>query len=99
MHDSLVYLQFSLVWIDWCNLILDSQNVVYDSISFAGGSTSKNPAKNTDGWDTKCSLDSGDACLSFKPNSTNIVVQNLVCNGSHGVSVGSLPNTGFVTDN
>lgn len=29
-------------------------------------------------------------CVSFKPNSTNVVVQNLVCNGSHGISVGSL---------
>ncbi len=29
-------------------------------------------------------------CVSFKPNSTNIVVQNLHCNGSHGISVGSL---------
>lgn len=29
-------------------------------------------------------------CLSFKPNSTNIVVQGLACNGSHGISVGSL---------
>lgn len=29
-------------------------------------------------------------CVSFKPNSTNVVVQNLVCNGSHGVSIGSL---------
>src|SRR5690349_19232174 len=29
-------------------------------------------------------------CVSFKPNSTNILVQNLHCNGSHGISVGSL---------
>jgi galacturan 1,4-alpha-galacturonidase len=29
-------------------------------------------------------------CVSFKPNSTNIVVQGLSCNGSHGISVGSL---------
>lgn len=28
--------------------------------------------------------------MSFKPNSTNILVQNLHCNGSHGISVGSL---------
>jgi galacturan 1,4-alpha-galacturonidase len=28
--------------------------------------------------------------VSFKPNSTNILVQNLFCNGSHGISVGSL---------
>lgn len=29
-------------------------------------------------------------CVSFKPNSTNILVQNMWCNGSHGISVGSL---------
>lgn len=30
------------------------------------------------------------ASTAFKPNSTNILVSNLFCNGSHGVSVGSL---------
>lgn len=29
-------------------------------------------------------------CVSFKPNSTGVLVQNLRCNGSHGISVGSL---------
>lgn len=29
-------------------------------------------------------------CVSFKPNSTNILVESLWCNGSHGISVGSL---------
>jgi len=28
--------------------------------------------------------------VSFKPNSTSILVQSLFCNGSHGISVGSL---------
>lgn len=28
--------------------------------------------------------------MSFKPNSTNIVVQNLECIGSHGISIGSI---------
>ncbi len=32
----------------------------------------------------------GDDCVSFKPNSTNVLVQNLYCQGSHGISVGSL---------
>lgn len=35
-------------------------------------------------------INNGDDCVSFKPNSTNIVVQGLQCNGSHGISVGSL---------
>jgi galacturan 1,4-alpha-galacturonidase len=29
-------------------------------------------------------------CVSFKPNSTDMVVQNMFCDGSHGISVGSL---------
>ena len=83
----------------WYTLVANSSDVVFDNIDIFGGSVSKNPAKNTDGWDTYRSdniviqnshIDNGDDCVSFKPNSTNIVVQNLVCNGSHGISVGSL---------
>lgn len=37
-------------------------------------------------------------CVSFKPNSTNILVQNLHCNGSHGISVGSLGQYAQETD-
>ncbi|KAH7319468.1 PGX, glycoside hydrolase family 28 protein [Rhexocercosporidium sp. MPI-PUGE-AT-0058] len=79
--------------------VANSTNVVFDHIDIAGGSKSKNPAKNTDGWDTYRSSDiviqnsvvnNGDDCVSFKPNSTNILVQNMWCNGSHGISVGSL---------
>ncbi len=29
-------------------------------------------------------------CVSFKPNSTSMLVQSLSCTGSHGISVGSL---------
>ncbi|KAF2656991.1 glycoside hydrolase family 28 protein [Lophiostoma macrostomum CBS 122681] len=83
----------------WYNFVANSSDVVFSNITIAGGSVSKNPAKNTDGWDTYRSsniviqnshIDNGDDCVSFKPNSTDIVVQNLVCNGSHGISVGSL---------
>ncbi|KAL2813832.1 pectin lyase fold/virulence factor [Aspergillus granulosus] len=57
------------------------------------------PAKNTDGWDTFRSSNiviqnsvtvNPDDCVSFKPNSTSVIVQNLSCTGSHGISVGSL---------
>ncbi|KAF4312854.1 Exopolygalacturonase X-1 [Botryosphaeria dothidea] len=83
----------------WYNLVANSTDVVFSDIDIAGGSVSKNPAKNTDGWDTYRSsnvviqnshINNGDDCVSFKPNSTEIVVQNLWCNGSHGISVGSL---------
>ncbi|KZL71780.1 glycoside hydrolase family 28 protein [Colletotrichum incanum] len=39
---------------------------------------------------TDCTIINGDDCVSFKPNSTDILVQNLYCQGSHGISVGSL---------
>lgn len=62
-------------------------------------STSANEAKNTDGWDTlrsdniviqSSTIQNNDDCVSFKPNSTNILVQNLMCGNSRGISVGSL---------
>ncbi|KAF7191048.1 Exopolygalacturonase X-1 [Pseudocercospora fuligena] len=83
----------------WYNLVANSTDVVFDSIDITGYSASDNEAKNTDGWDTYRSenvviqnsiINNGDDCVSFKPNSTDILVQNLHCNGSHGISVGSL---------
>lgn len=35
---------------------------------------------------------------AFKPNSTNIIVSNMHCNGSHGISVGSLGQYAGETD-
>ncbi|KAK7917752.1 hypothetical protein PG985_011360 [Apiospora marii] len=81
------------------HFVANSTNVVFNNIDIAGRSTSKHAAKNTDGWDTYRSdgvtiqnsvINNGDDCVAFKPNSTNILVQNLFCNGSHGISVGSL---------
>ncbi|ORY60577.1 glycoside hydrolase family 28 protein [Pseudomassariella vexata] len=83
----------------WFNLIANSSDILVSDVTINVGSTSSNPAKNTDGWDTLRSdsvviqdsiVNNGDDCVSFKPNSTNIVVQGLSCNGSHGISVGSL---------
>ncbi|KAL1304063.1 hypothetical protein AAFC00_000498 [Neodothiora populina] len=89
------------------NFIANSTNVVYSDINISGYSKSKNLAKNTDGWDTYRSsniviqnsvINNGDDCVSFKPNSTEILVQNLFCNGSHGISVGSLGQYAGETD-
>ncbi|KUI55797.1 Exopolygalacturonase X [Cytospora mali] len=77
----------------------NATDVVFNNININGDSTSSNVAKNTDGWDTYRSSDitimnswvnNGDDCVSFKPNSTNILVESTYCNGSHGISVGSL---------
>ena len=55
--------------------------------------------KNTDGFDslnvdgltvTNTRVNVGDDCFSPKPNTTNIYVENLWCNGTHGVSMGSI---------
>ncbi|OAA55264.1 exopolygalacturonase [Niveomyces insectorum RCEF 264] len=81
------------------SFVANASNVVFSGINISGASTSKVKAKNTDGWDTYRSTDvtimnsviqNGDDCVSFKPNSTHILVQSLDCTGSHGISVGSL---------
>lgn len=35
-------------------------------------------------------INSGDDCVSFKPGSTNILVQNLTCVNTAGIAIGSL---------
>jgi len=101
----------------WFNLIANSSDVVVSDISIGVKSTSRNKPGNTDGWDTYRStgiviqhshIQNGDDCVSFKPNSTDVVIQGrtqaplfrarqklthdavVVCEGSHGISVGSL---------
>ncbi|CAG8321155.1 unnamed protein product [Penicillium nalgiovense] len=83
----------------WYQFVANSSNILFDGINISGYSSSENTAKNTDGWDLYRStnvviqnsvINNGDDCVSFKPNVTDILVQNLHCNGSHGISVGSL---------
>ncbi|KAI0419579.1 polygalacturonase [Xylaria grammica] len=84
---------------NWFNLIANSSDILVSDMVLTAKSANSNPVKNSDGWDTYRSdhvviqnsvIDNTDDCVSFKPNSTNIVVQGLKCNGSHGISVGSL---------
>ncbi|KZV67880.1 glycoside hydrolase family 28 protein [Peniophora sp. CONT] len=84
---------------EWVNLVWQSSDVVYDNVNISARSTSSKDAKNTDGWDIYQSdsitiqnsvIVNGDDCVSFKPNTTNVLVSNLSCTGSHGISVGSL---------
>jgi len=84
---------------EWFNLVNEGKNVTFDNIHLNAVSTSSHGPSNTDGWDIYRSdqvtlknsiINNGDDCVSFKPNSTNIIVSNLNCNGSHGISVGSL---------
>ncbi|KAH9888717.1 glycoside hydrolase family 28 protein [Xylariomycetidae sp. FL2044] len=84
---------------NWFNLIANSSDILVSDMTLVARSANENEVKNSDGWDTYRSdsvviqnsyVDNTDDCVSFKPNSTNVVVQGLVCNGSHGISVGSL---------
>ncbi|KAF7294697.1 Protein kinase domain-containing protein [Mycena indigotica] len=84
---------------EWFNLVNEGKNVTYTKINIQASSNSSHRIANTDGWDIYRSdqvvikdsiINNGDDCVSFKPNSTNILVSNLNCNGSHGISVGSL---------
>lgn len=93
---SNLYMRYSP---QYYNFVANSTNVVFQDIDISGFSQSNNTAKNTDGWDTyrssnvviqNSNINNGDDCVSFKPNSTGMLVQNLHCNGSHGISVGSL---------
>ena len=60
-----------------------------------------------DGWDIyrssyvtieNSTIHNDDDCAAFKPNTTDALVQNLYCNGSHGISVGSLGQVSFVSE-
>ncbi|KAG5927019.1 hypothetical protein E4U42_002702 [Claviceps africana] len=82
----------------WFNLIANSTDILVSDIDMVAETTSENDPKNSDGWDTyrsdniviqSSTVINDDDCVSFKPNSTNILVQKLNCR-SHGISVGSL---------
>jgi galacturan 1,4-alpha-galacturonidase len=92
---------------EWTNFVNEGKNIVYNGINISAVSTSNNLAKNTDGWDIyrsdsvsiiNSNINNGDDCVSLKPNSTNIIASYLYCNGSHGISVGSLGQYAGVYD-
>ncbi|KAL9624270.1 MAG: hypothetical protein Q9160_001517 [Pyrenula sp. 1 TL-2023] len=83
----------------WHNFIDGSTNVTFNNINLHSVQSSGKQAQNTDGWDIYRSsqvvisnsyIVNGDDCVSFKPNTTQATVENLYCQGSHGISVGSL---------
>ncbi|KAJ5909211.1 hypothetical protein N7495_001893 [Penicillium taxi] len=84
----------------WTNFFIRTNDVSFDNVYIHAYSTnaSARPA-NTDGFDslnvnglrvTNTRVDIGDDCFSPKPNTSNIFVQNLWCNNTHGVSMGSI---------
>jgi galacturan 1,4-alpha-galacturonidase len=83
----------------WFTFIVNARNVSFDRCTFYAKSLSKARPKNTDGFDTynvdgfrltNSRLTVDDDCFSAKPNTTNVLVENVWCDGSHGVSMGSI---------
>ena len=87
----------------WFILVNDSStNITFSDLVLSAVSTSHNRPKNTDGFDTgECShvtisnihVTNGDDCVSFKNGSNYIIVNNITCIRSHGLSIGSLGST------
>ncbi|KAK1148428.1 hypothetical protein N8T08_009431 [Aspergillus melleus] len=84
----------------WTNFFVQSKDVSFDNVYVNAFSTNASALpKNSDGFDslnvdglrvTNTRVNVGDDCFSPKPNTTNVFVQNLWCNGTHGVSMGSI---------
>lgn len=84
-----------------------STNVVYTNITLSAISTSENDLKNTDGWNigdstyatiNGASVLNEDDCVAFEPGANYVEVYDISCNGSHGISVGSLGSCARTTD-
>ncbi|KAI0180209.1 glycoside hydrolase family 28 protein [Hypoxylon sp. FL1284] len=84
---------------NWFNIIANSSDIIISDMNLRAESLNNVKISNSDGWDTYRSdrvviqdsvINNTDDCVAFKPNSTNVVVQNLQCVGSHGISIGSL---------
>ncbi|KAJ7109082.1 pectin lyase fold/virulence factor [Mycena crocata] len=79
---------------EWFILVNEGKNVIFSNMALNAASTSSHGPSNTDGWDIYRSdqvvlkdsvINNGDDCVSFKPNSTNVLVSNLNCTGSHSL--------------
>ncbi|KAJ4414070.1 hypothetical protein N0V82_008144 [Gnomoniopsis sp. IMI 355080] len=84
----------------------DSTNVEYNDITLYAVSSSDNVAQNTDGWDigpatyvtiNGANVTNDDDCVAFKPGASYVTVLDITCTGSHGLSVGSLGESGTNT--
>lgn len=84
----------------WTNFLIRSNEISFDNVFIEAQSNNASALpKNTDGWDTlnvkgisvtNSRVNIGDDCFSPKPNTSDIYVKDLWCNGTHGVSMGSI---------
>ncbi|KAF4588171.1 hypothetical protein EYR38_010138 [Pleurotus pulmonarius] len=83
----------------WTMAIKRSDDILLENIYVNSTSSSRAPARNTDGVDTFFSnritfrnwtVAGGDDNISLKANSTNILIQDCVFHGGLGVAIGSI---------
>jgi galacturan 1,4-alpha-galacturonidase len=84
----------------WTNFMIRTNDISFDGVNIEATSNNASALpKNTDGWDTlnvkgisvtNSRVNIGDDCFSPKPNTSDIYVKDLWCNGTHGVSMGSI---------
>jgi galacturan 1,4-alpha-galacturonidase len=83
----------------WATFVSHSQNVTMTNVFVNATSDSQYGTVNTDGADTWNSRDivienwtvtNGDDCIAAKGNTTNLLVKNVTCYGSDGVTIGSV---------
>ncbi|KAF9891456.1 hypothetical protein FE257_003922 [Aspergillus nanangensis] len=76
-----------------------SANIAYSNLDLSAVSSSDTAPKNTDGFDIgdssyitvdNVNVVNQDDCIAFKAGLNYLTVQNVTCDGSHGLSVGSL---------
>ncbi|KAM5343553.1 hypothetical protein ACJ41O_012090 [Fusarium nematophilum] len=76
-----------------------SARVSFSNMNITAISKSTYPPKNTDGFDigesenvslSNIYIQNGDDCVAFKPGCNYATVTDITCQGSHGLSVGSL---------
>ncbi|KAF8606149.1 pectin lyase-like protein [Ceratobasidium sp. AG-I] len=92
---------------NWFNWVTDSKYVTYTNAKLSALSSNANAPRNADGWDTyrtsnfvlrDAHVVSGDDCFAFKGNSTYVTIENVYCQNSHGISVGSIAQYPGVLD-
>lgn len=81
----------------------NSKNIAYSDITLTAASKSTNAPKNTDGWDIgpasyvtlkNVAVSNQDDCVAFKTGANYVSINGITCTGSHGLSVGSLGQSG-----
>jgi galacturan 1,4-alpha-galacturonidase len=75
----------------WTNFLVNTNDISFDNVRIEAVSNNAWDTYNVKGISvTNSRVNIGDDCFSPKPNTSDIFVKNLWCNGTHGVSMGSI---------